>query len=339
MPVGTQGTVKALTPRDLETAGTEIILANAYHLYIRPGLDILKQFGGLHSFMGWSGPILTDSGGYQVFSLSRLRSISEEGVSFRSHFDGNEIFLTPEKVMEIQEVIGSDIAMIFDECPPATKDRNKIRESLERTLRWSGRAKKYHQLKSQALFGIIQGGTFKDLRLESLERTIELDFDGLAVGGLCVGESKEETLEVLDWVMPEMPCKLPCYLMGVGTPIDFLEAVARGADLFDCVNPTRYGRNGAAFTAAGLIVVRNGKYQRDAKPLDENCGCYTCQTFSRAYLRHLCNVEEMLGAQLLTLHNVYLFVNFLKAIRQKIRDGEFFAFKKNFMNHFDPECR
>ena len=346
MPVGTQGTVKALTPRDLQEAGTTVLLANAYHLYIRPGIDIIREAGGLHRFMGWPGPILTDSGGYQVFSLSRLREVSEEGVSFHSHFDGLEIFLTPEKVIEIQEAIGSDIAMVFDECPPATKDRKIIRQSLERTLRWSKRARRHHQRRSQALpagtqrlFGIVQGGVFQDLRRESLERTLELDFDGIALGGLCVGESKEETLAVLDWTLPEIPQGMPCYLMGVGTPLDFLEAVQRGADLFDCVNPTRYGRNGAAFTASGLLVVRNAKYRQDINPIDEKCPCYTCRNFSRAYLRHLCNTQEMLGPQLLSLHNVSYFVNFLRTIREKIAEGSFLAFKKNFMNNFDPECR
>ncbi len=353
MPVGTGGTVKALTPRDLEETGATIILSNAYHLYIRPGIDIIREAGGLHRFMGWPHPILTDSGGYQVFSLSRLRRITEDGVTFNSPFDGSEIFLSPEKVIEIQEAIGSDIAMVFDECPPPTKDKKKIQESLDLTIAWSKRAKKHHRracrlpagqagqagLETQALFGIVQGGIFSDLRRESLARTVEIGFDGYAVGGLCVGESREETLGVLDALMPEMPRESPRYLMGVGTPIDFLEAVERGADLFDCVNPTRYGRNGAAFTSAGLVVVRNAKYQRDNRPIAEDCACYACRNFSRAYLRHLLNTDEMLGPQLLSLHNVYFFVQFLNTIRRKIQTGEFLRFKKDFMNHFDPECR
>ncbi len=339
MPVGTQGTVKALTPKDLQDAGTEIILANAYHLYIRPGIDIIQNFGGLHRFMGWEGPILTDSGGYQVFSLSRLRKITDDGVQFQSHFDGKEIFLTPEKVIEIQEAIGSDIAMIFDDCPPPTKDKDRVRRSLELTLDWSRRAKSHHHRESQALFGIVQGGTFADLRRESLERTVEIGFDGYALGGLCVGESKLETLEILDAVLPEMPQDKPRYLMGVGTPLDFLEAVSRGADLFDCVNPTRYGRNGTAFTDTGLVVVRNGKYQADSKPLAENCQCYTCRHFSRAYLRHLFNADEMLGPQLVSIHNVYYFVQLVRTLRQKIREGKLMEFKESFVNHFDPECR
>ncbi len=339
MPVGTQATVKALTPRDLEECGAEIILANAYHLYIRPGIDIIKQFGSLHRFMGWNRPILTDSGGYQVFSLSRRREISEEGARFYSHCDGSEIFLTPEKVIEIQEAIGSDIAMVFDECPPPTLDRKKIRDSLELTLRWSERAKQKHALANQALFGIVQGGIFPELRQESLERTVKIGFDGYALGGLCVGESKAETLAVLDAVMPHMPEDKPRYLMGIGTPLDFVEAVDRGADMFDCVNPTRYGRTGAAFTSNGMIVVRNSKYQRDERPLTDSCGCYTCRNFSRAYLRHLFNVGEMLAGQLLSIHNVYYFVQFVMQIRQEIRAGSFAEFKKNFINQFDPDCR
>ncbi|MBI3312861.1 MAG: tRNA guanosine(34) transglycosylase Tgt, partial [Candidatus Omnitrophica bacterium] len=271
MPVATQGSVKAVMPRDLIESGAEIILSNAYHLYIRPGIDIIQQFGGLHRFMGWKGPILTDSGGYQVFSLSRLRTITEEGVRFFSHFDGQEIFLTPEKVIEIQEAIASDIAMIFDECPPPTKDRKKIKQSLELTLRWSERAKKHHRLKSQALFGIVQGGMFEDLRLESLERTVALDFDGYALGGLAVGEPQEVTFSIYEAIVHKMPKDKPRYLMGIGTPLDFLEAVEKGADMFDCVNPTRYGRNGSAFTSKGLVVIRNGKYNRDQRPIEGTC--------------------------------------------------------------------
>ncbi len=339
MPVGTQGTVKALTPSDLKEIGAEIILSNTYHLFVRPGMEILQQFGGLHRFMGWKGPILTDSGGYQVFSLSRLRKITEEGASFHSHFDGKEIFLSPEKVMEIQETIGSDIAMIFDECPPPTKDRKKIQESLDLTLRWAARAKKHHRLERQALFGIIQGGFFPDLRKESLSRTVEIGFDGYALGGLCVGESKEDTLGVLDAVMPFMPEDKPRYLMGVGTPLDFLDAIERGADMFDCVNPTRYGRNGAAFTDTGMIVVRNSKYSSDESPLMPGCLCYCCENFSRAYLRHLFNCDEMLGPQLVSIHNVSFFIDFVKAIRKKIQEGKFQTFKKEFMSRFDPEMR
>ncbi len=339
MPVGTQGTVKTLMPRDIKEAGAEIILSNAYHLFIRPGLEVIKKLKGLHKFMAWDRPILTDSGGFQVFSLSKLRSISEEGVKFNSYFDGREIFLTPEKVMEIQQTLGSDIAMIFDECPAATKDKLAIEKAVNLTLRWSARAKKCHKLKTQALFGIVQGGTFKDLRRESLERTVAIGFDGYALGGLSVGEPKPEMLEALTDILPRMPEDKPRYLMGVGTPLDFFEAVERGADMFDCVNPTRYGRNGTAFTADGLVVIRNTRYKEDPKPIQKDCDCYTCKNFSRAYLRHLTNSHEVLGAELITLHNVHFFVNLVKSMRKKIREGKFSQFKKQFLNRFDPNNR
>ncbi|MBU3758598.1 MAG: tRNA guanosine(34) transglycosylase Tgt [Candidatus Omnitrophica bacterium] len=339
MPVGTQGTVKGLLPRDLHDLQAEIILSNTYHLFIRPGVDILLKAQGLHRFMGWSAPILTDSGGYQVFSLSRLREITEKGVTFRSHVDGKEIFLGPEVVMDIQEAIGSDIAMIFDECPPPTLDQARIRQACELTTRWAERAKKHHRLKSQALFGIIQGGVFPELRLEHLQRITDLDFDGYALGGLCVGENKDDTFRIFREVIPAMPENKPRYMMGIGTPIDFLEAVEQGADMFDCVTPTRYGRNGTAFTSRGLIVVRNGKYHADFLPLDETCGCYTCRNFSRSYLRHLFNTDEMLGLQLVSLHNVYFFVHFLKAMRTAIEAGGFLEFKRKFTDSFDPGCR
>ncbi|MDD5217826.1 MAG: tRNA guanosine(34) transglycosylase Tgt [Candidatus Omnitrophica bacterium] len=339
MPVATQGSVKALMPRDLTECGSEIILANAYHLFIRPGLEIIREAGGLHKFMGWNGPVLTDSGGFQVFSLSRLRQISEEGVRFNSYFDGNEIFLTPEKVVEIQEVIGSDIAMIFDECPPPTKDLKRVEHAVNLTLRWAERAKKHHRLKSQALFGIVQGGVFADLRKQSLRETVAIGFDGYALGGLCVGESKDETNHIVHTIVPMMPDDKPRYLMGVGTPLDFLEAVAAGADMFDCVTPTRYGGNGTAFTSSGLVVVRNGKYQKDLKPIADDCGCYTCRHFSRSYLRHLFNAEEMLGPQLVSLHNVFFFLDLMRTIRRKIRDGVFAPFKKEFAERFDANSR
>jgi len=339
MPVGTQGTVKGIAPRDVEETGAEIILGNTYHLYIRPGIDIIQKFGGLHRFMGWNKPILTDSGGFQVFSLSRLREITEEGAVFQSHVDGTRIFLTPEKVIEIQEVIGSDIAMIFDECPPPTKDRDVIRKSLEVTLRWAQRAKAHRKRPDQALFGIVQGGTFLDLRQESLERTVELGFDGYAMGGLAVGETKMETLAVFDAMIHQLPENKPRYLMGIGTPVDFLEGIAAGADMFDCVTPTRYGRNGSAFTERGLVVVRNAKYAEDANPLSEGCGCYTCRTFSRGYLRHLFNADEMLGPQLVSIHNIYFFVNFVKKLRSEIRAGRFTEYKKEFIKQFEENSR
>ncbi|MFZ5802184.1 MAG: tRNA guanosine(34) transglycosylase Tgt [Candidatus Omnitrophota bacterium] len=339
MPVGTQGTVKAVPPRDLEDAGAEIILSNAYHLFIRPGTEILREFGGLHRFMGWQKPILTDSGGFQVFSLNKLREITEDGVRFNSHFDGAEIKLTPEKVIEIQEAIGSDIAMIFDECPPMLREKDKMRESLERTLRWSERAKRAHRLADQALFGIVQGGVFLDLRKESLERTVAIGFDGYALGGLCVGEEKEETFAVFRDTVPRLPEGKPRYMMGIGMPADFFEAVENGADMFDCVTPTRYGRNGTGFSRQGLVVVRNGKYQRDQAPLDPGCDCYVCRHFSRGYLRHLLNMNEMLGPQLISLHNIAFMTRLFRDIRAAISAGTFLGFKKDFLDHFDPDGR
>ncbi len=339
MPVATQATVKSVFSRDLEEVGSEIILANAYHLFIRPGLDVLREHGGLHKFMAWKGPILTDSGGFQVFSLTKLRKITEEGARFRSHLDGKEIFLSPEIVLDVQEAIGSDIAMVFDECPPPEYDRRKMQSSMELTLRWAERSKTHHRMKSQALFGIIQGGAFEDMRLESLARTVEIGFDGYALGGLCVGESKEDTLRIYRAVVPKMPEDRPRYMMGVGTPADFLWAIENGADMFDCVTPTRYGRVGTAFTRAGMVVVRNGKYSHDLKPLMEGCECYTCRHFSRSYLRHLFNAGEMLGSELVSVHNLHFFIHFMRAIRQAIRTGTFSEFKKEFFNTFDPKCR
>ncbi len=339
MPVGTQGTVKGLTPRQVEKTGAEIILSNAYHLYVRPGIETLQKAGGLHSFMGWSKPILTDSGGYQIFSLTRLRKLSEEGVGFQSHFDGREIFLTPEKVVEIQEILGSDIAMVLDECPPYTQERKPVKNSLELTARWAKRSKAAHQKEDQALFGIVQGGIFPDLRRESLARTVEIDFDGYALGGVFVGESREESLEILHQIGPEMPEDRPRYLMGAGTPLELLEAVSSGLDLFDCVTPTRYGRTGSAFTSKGLVVVRNGKYNQDFQPIDPDCRCYTCENFSRSYLRHLFNCNEMLGPALVSLHNVYFLIELLGRIRQEIEQGTFGTFKRNFEGQFDSNQR
>ena len=324
MPVGTQGTVKALSPKDLEECGAEIILSNAYHLYIRPGIDIIREAQGLHKFMGWSKPILTDSGGYQVFSLARLREITEEGVRFNSHFDGREIFLTPENVVQTQEKLGWDIAMILDECPPHDATRTQIQEAVRRTVDWARRAKKVHHREDQLLFGIIQGGNFLDLRKESLEQTVAIGFDGYAVGGVSVGEPKEQMEEVVGEITPLMPSEKPRYLMGVGTPLDFFWAIESGIDMFDCVNPTRYARNGAAFTRFGKVVVRNAEYSKDQTPLDETCRCYTCLNFSRSYLRHLFNCEEILGHRLVTYHNVYFFVLLLRQIRAATPGGRFF---------------
>jgi queuine tRNA-ribosyltransferase len=335
MPVGTQGTVKTLAPNELEEMGAEIILSNTYHLYIRPGIDIIAGLGGLHKFMGWKKPILTDSGGYQVFSLARLREITDEGVRFNSHFDGREIFLTPEEVIKAQEGLGSDIAMIFDECPPHDAGRSQVEEAVRRTIHWAGRAKKVRQKRDQLLFGIIQGGQFLDLRKISLEETVNIGFDGYAIGGVSVGESRENMERVVREIAPQMPADKARYLMGVGTPVDFFWAIEAGIDLFDCVNPTRYGRNGSAFTHSGRLVVRNAEYARDEKPLDEKCACDTCRNFSRGYLRHLFNCEEILGHRLVTYHNVHFFVSLVKKIRESIRTGNFLEYKKEFLSNYN----
>lgn len=339
MPVGTQGTVKTFTPRELAELGAEIILANAYHLYTRPGIDIIRRAGGLHRFMAWNGPLLTDSGGYQVFSLAKLRKVTVDGVIFNSHFDGRELRFTPELVVEIQETLASDIAMVFDECPPYTEDKSLVRRSLEITLAWAKRSKACHRMETQALFGIVQGGFFPDLRRESLAQTAEIGFDGYALGGFGIGEPADKTFEVLDAIADEMPPDKPRYLMGLGTPLDILKAVGLGMDMFDCVNPTRYGRNGSAFTRQGRMVVRNGSYADDLNPLDSSCRCYTCQNFSRAYLRHLFNAEEILGPRLLSLHNVHFFLELMRDIRESIRRGTFRAFKKSFEGQYDETLR
>ncbi len=339
MPVGTQATVKTFTPRELEDLGAEIILSNAYHLYIRPGIDIISRAGGLHQFMAWKGPLLTDSGGYQVFSLAKLRKVTPEGAVFNSHFDGREIRFTPELVVEIQEALGSDIAMVFDECPPFTENKAQVRKSMEVTLAWAKRSRACHTLKTQALFGIVQGGFFADLRKESLERTVEIDFDGYALGGFGIGEPDGKMDEILAGIGPAMPEDKPRYLMGIGTPLDILEAVNVGMDMFDCVNPTRYGRNGSAFTRLGRRVVRNGAYAEDMAPLDEKCGCYTCENFSRSYLRHLFNADEILGPRLLSLHNIHFFLELMRNIREAIAEDRFEKFKKSFKNHYDEEMR
>ena len=334
MPVGTQGTVKTLSPADLEQLGSEIILANTYHLYIRPGIDIIKEAGGLHRFMGWSKPILTDSGGYQVFSLARLREITDEGVRFHSHFDGREIFLTPEAVMKAQADLGSDIAMIFDECPPHDATRTQVQEAVRRTIHWAKRAKRIHQNPKQLLFGIVQGGGFLDLRKRSLDQTVEIGFDGYALGGVSVGESKYEMEKVVRAVASLMPLEKPRYLMGVGTPFDLFWAVEAGIDMFDCVNPTRYGRNGSAFTRSGRVVIRNAEYARDQAPLDKTCKCYTCLNFSRSYLRHLFNSGEILGLRLVTYHNVYFFVSLVREIREAILENRFSVLKNEFLSAY-----
>lgn len=334
MPVGTQATVKTLSPKELEEAGAEIILSNTYHLYIRPGIDLIRSQGGLHKFMAWPKPILTDSGGYQVFSLARLREISDDGVVFNSHFDGRKIFLTPEDVIRAQEGLGSDIAMIFDECPPHDANFAQVETAVRRTIQWAKRAKEVKRCEKQLLFGIIQGGRFLDLRKSSLEQTLELNFDGYAIGGVSVGESREEMERVVRSLTPHMPSEKPRYLMGVGTPIDLFWSFEAGIDLLDCVNPTRYARNGVAFTRLGRLTVRNATYTHDQTPIDETCGCYTCRNFSRSYLRHLFNCEEILGHRLVSYHNIYFFLSLTAQIRKSILEDRFLEFKKEFLQPF-----
>ncbi len=333
MPVGTQGTVKGLSPQDLNEASSQIILGNAYHLYLRPGLDIIKKAGGLHKFISWEKPILTDSGGYQIFSLAALRKVKDEGVEFQSHLDGSAHFLTPEKVIEIQNVLGSDIMMPLDECVHYPCEKGHAQKALERTTYWAKRSKlaasselqapssKLQTPASQLLFGIIQGATYEDLRKESAKQIIDTGFDGYAIGGLSVGEPKDLRYNMLSFTMEFLPSESVHYLMGIGTPDDIIGAVKTGMDIFDCVIPTRYGRNGSAFTSEGKVVIRNGAYSADFKPLDERCPCYTCRNFSRSYIRHLFNAEEMLGLRLVSYHNIYFYNKLLEAIRKAIKEN------------------
>ncbi|MBV1873933.1 MAG: tRNA guanosine(34) transglycosylase Tgt, partial [Gammaproteobacteria bacterium] len=315
MPVGTYGTVKGMLPRDIHATGAQIILGNTFHLMLRPGTDVVSAHGDLHDFIGWSGPILTDSGGFQVFSLGDMRKISEEGVAFRSPINGSKIFLDPERSMEVQRKLGSDIVMIFDECTPFPATVEQARDSMMLSLRWAERSKLAHAGNSAALFGIVQGGMYEDLRLQSLTALTEIGFDGYAIGGLSVGEPKDEMLKVISALTPEMPAAKPRYLMGVGTPSDIVEAVRRGIDMFDCVMPTRNARNGHLFTSSGVVRIRNAPHKMDNSPLDANCDCYTCQNFSRAYLHHLDKCREMLGAQLNTIHNLHYYQTLMRGLR------------------------
>jgi len=326
MPVGTYGTVKGMLPRDLHATGAQIILGNTFHLWLRPGMDIIEQHGDLHDFMGWHGPILTDSGGFQVFSLGAMRKISEAGVAFQSPVDGASIFLDPETSMHIQRSLGSDIVMVFDECTPYPATEIEARESMELSLRWARRSKAAHGDSNAALFGIVQGGMYPHLRRESLAGLQDIGFDGYAIGGLSVGESKEEMFTVLDAVAPLMPAARPRYLMGVGTPSDLLESVLRGIDLFDCVMPTRNARNAHLFTSRGVLKLRNSRHKASTLPLDEECDCYTCQNFSRAYLHHLDKCNEILGCQLNTIHNLHFYQRHMAAIRAAIESGRLEAF-------------
>lgn len=333
MPVGTYGTVKGMLPRDIEEIQAQIILGNTFHLYLRPGLDVVKEHGGLHEFIKWDKPILTDSGGFQVFSLGAMRKIKEEGVTFRSPIDGSKVFLSPEVSMEIQKVLNSDIVMIFDECTPYPATHEEAQKSLQLSLRWAKRCKTHHHEvldNKNALFGIIQGGMYEDLRDESLEGLLEIGFDGYAIGGLSVGEPKEEMIKVLDYLPNKMPHDKPRYLMGVGKPEDIVEGIRRGVDMFDCVMPTRNARNGHYFVTDGLVRIRNSKYRHDQSPLDPHCDCYTCKNFTRAYLFHLEKCGEMLGSMLGTIHNLRYYQRLTQDIRDALDNGTFEAFVEDF---------
>ena len=335
MPVGTAGTVKAMKPEEVRDMGAQIILGNTYHLYLRPGHEVVKAAGGLHKFMNWERAILTDSGGFQVFSLGAMRKISEEGVEFRSHIDGSKHMLSPEKSMEIQNALGSDIMMAFDECAPYPADRNYVKNSLERTTRWLKRCKEYHKnTEQQSLFGIMQGGMYKDLRKQSAEEIVELDLPGYAIGGLSVGEPKEIMYEVMDDCVDYLPADKPRYLMGVGSPDCLFEGVERGIDMFDCVLPTRIARHGMAMTSQGRVNVKNAKYERDFTPLDPNCDCYTCRNYSKAYLRHLFKSDEILSSMLMTTHNLHFLVNTMAGIRKAIEEDRFLEYKKEFYDSY-----
>ena len=335
MPVGTQATVKSMTPEELKQIGAQIILSNTYHLYLRPGEKLVKEAGGLHNFMNWDRPILTDCGGFQVFSLSDLRTISEDGVEFKSHLDGSKHFFTPEKVMQIEEDLGADIIMSFDECCPYPSTYEYTKKSMERTTRWAKRCKAVHKnTDKQGLFGIIQGGFYKDLRKKSAEDLIELDFPGYAIGGISVGEPKEEFLEILRYVTPLMPNDKPRYLMGVGTPDYLIEAAIAGIDMCDCVLPTRIARNGTAMTWNGKVVVRNATYERDFTPLDPECDCYTCKNYTRAYIRHLVKCNEILGVRLLSIHNLYFLTKLMERVRMEIEKDNLAQFRDEFYKKY-----
>jgi queuine tRNA-ribosyltransferase len=330
MPVGTYGTVKALTPDELKDMGAQIILGNTFHLMLRPTTPVIKAHGDLHDFMRWDKPILTDSGGFQVFSLGALRKITEQGVTFKSPINGSKIFMGPEESMQVQRDLGSDIVMIFDECTPYPATVQEAADSMRLSLRWAKRSKDAHGDNSSALFGIVQGGMYEHLREESINGLVDIGFDGYAIGGLSVGEPKQEMMATLDAIHRKMPNDKPRYLMGVGTPEDLVESVCRGIDMFDCVMPTRNARNGHLFTTFGVIKIRNAQYEFDNRPLDENCGCYTCQNYSRAYLRHLDKCKEMLGARLNTIHNLYYYLSLMQGLRDAIASQTLAEFVKQF---------
>ena len=344
MPVGTYGTVKAMTPEELEGIGAQIILGNTFHLMLRPGTAIIEAHGGLHGFMHWQKPILTDSGGFQVFSLSKLRKITEEGVKFRSPIDGSEVRLTPEDSMDVQRSLGSDIAMAFDDCTPWPATEEQARDSMERSMRWAARGHAHYYREDPApprgnLFGIIQGGMYTSLRQASLEALLQIDFPGYAIGGLAVGEPEDVRLSVIEAVEPHIPQDKPRYLMGVGRPEDLIAAVARGIDMFDCVMPTRHARNGHLFTHTGVVNIRNAVHAADTGPIDPACGCYTCRNYSRSYLRHLDRCNEILGSRLNTIHNLYFYLDLMRQMREALDRGDFAAFARDTLarRKADPE--
>ena len=361
MPVGTQASVKGVSPRELRELHAQIVLGNTYHLFVRPGLDVIKHFGGLHNFMNWNGPILTDSGGYQIFSLAKLRKITEEGVEFQNHIDGARAFISPEIAMEIQLLLGGDIAMALDECVPYPCEYDYAAQSAEMTTRWAKRCKEWkeenaerptpnaqrstseagsinYQLSTtnQFLFGIVQGATFEDLRKQSAQAIVDLDFNGYAIGGVSVGEPEDEMMRAVEWVEPLLPGNKPRYAMGLGTPPQLLELIARGMDMFDCVLPTRLARNGTAFTATGTVNLKNAEFILDKNPIEENCMCDACHQFSRGYIRHLIKAEEILGLRLITLHNLHFYLNLMNQARAEIEKGTFDQFRKAFVAEYKP---
>jgi len=352
MPIGTQGSVKGVSPRELHELNAQIILGNTYHLFVRPGLDVIKHFGGLHKFMNWDGPILTDSGGYQIFSLAKLRKITEEGVEFQNHVDGTPAFISPEIAMKIQAALGSDITMALDECAPYPCQYDYAAHSAEMTTRWAKRCKQWKEKNAErratesinyqpstinpSLFGIVQGATFDDLRKASTQAMVELDFDGYAIGGVSVGEPEEEMMRAVESAEPLLPIDKPRYAMGLGTPPQLLEMIARGMDMFDCVLPTRLARNGTAFTTTGTLNLKNAEFALDKQPIEENCACDACREFSRGYIRHLIKTEEILGLRLITLHNLHFYLDLMREAREQIQNGTFEKFRKQFVSNYRP---
>ncbi|MCD6232137.1 tRNA guanosine(34) transglycosylase Tgt [Candidatus Aerophobetes bacterium] len=337
IPVGTQGTVKAISPEELEEIGIEIILCNIYHLYLRPGEKIIQKMGGLHKFINWERSIITDSGGYQIFSISPLQQPTDEGVKFKSHIDGSEHFLTPEEVLKMQLSLGVDIMLVLDECIPYPATYHQAEVALKRTLKWARRSKLFRENDERGLFGIVQGGTFKDLRKKSVEELVQLNFDGYALGGLSVGEPLSLREEIIEWTSNYLPTTRPRYLMGVGTPEEILRDISLGVDIFDCALPTRIARNGGVFTSRGKKNLRNAIYKEDPRPLDPECKCYTCRNYSRAYLRHLLWAKEILGMRLTTYHNLYFLANLMRKVRKSIKEGKFEEFKKDFLEKYEGD--